>query len=165
MNLIADAASSLDAAAEAAFMQGSLRRAMRLKGAADAILERSGALAQSMAAASRARWVAEAERLLGAEARKAWNEGRRLTVTDAVAYALAVRKGPTRTAVLTQRELQVAELVKTGITNEEIAARLGLSKRTVDAHLDHVRAKLGVRSRVEIATWVTDQSEAAANPR
>jgi DNA-binding CsgD family transcriptional regulator len=41
------------------------------------------------------------------------------------------------------------------LTNDEIASRLRLSRRTVEAHLDHIRTKLGVRSRVEVATWVT----------
>ena len=54
---------------------------------------------------------------------------------------------------LTARELQVADLVADGLTNPEIARTLGVSVRTVDAHLEHVRTKLGVRARAQIAVW------------
>jgi pimeloyl-ACP methyl ester carboxylesterase/DNA-binding CsgD family transcriptional regulator len=54
---------------------------------------------------------------------------------------------------LTARELQVADLIADGLTNAQIARRLGVSVRTVDAHVEHVRAKLGVRARAQIAVW------------
>ena len=54
---------------------------------------------------------------------------------------------------LTARELQVADLIADGLTNAEIARALGVSVRTVDAHVDHVRTKLGVRARSQIAVW------------
>ena len=57
--------------------------------------------------------------------------------------------------LLTAREREVAELVASGLTNKEIAARLFVSKRTVDAHLEHILAKLGYVSRVQIAALVT----------
>jgi DNA-binding CsgD family transcriptional regulator len=44
------------------------------------------------------------------------------------------------------------------LTNGEIAGRLRLSRRTVEAHLDHIRTKLGVRSRVGVAMWVVAES-------
>lgn len=55
---------------------------------------------------------------------------------------------------LTERERQIAELVAEGKTNAEIGEQLGISKRTVDAHLDHILTKLRVRSRTQIATWL-----------
>jgi non-specific serine/threonine protein kinase len=58
-------------------------------------------------------------------------------------------------APLTGRELEVASLVADGLTNPEIANRLCLSPRTVGAHLEHIREKLGVRSRAQVAAWVT----------
>ena len=57
--------------------------------------------------------------------------------------------------LLTAREREVAELVAYGLTNKEIAARLFVSKRTVDAHLEHILAKLSYVSRVQIAALVT----------
>jgi pimeloyl-ACP methyl ester carboxylesterase/DNA-binding CsgD family transcriptional regulator len=54
---------------------------------------------------------------------------------------------------LTARELEVADLIADGFTNVEIARTLGVSVRTVDAHVDHVRTKLGVRARTQIAVW------------
>jgi DNA-binding CsgD family transcriptional regulator len=48
---------------------------------------------------------------------------------------------------LSPRELEVLELVATGSNNEEIAARLFLSVRTVERHLSNVYAKLGVSGK------------------
>jgi predicted ATPase/DNA-binding CsgD family transcriptional regulator len=56
---------------------------------------------------------------------------------------------------LTGRELEIAALVAEGLSNREIAAKLGISKRTVDAHIEHIFGKLGVSSRVQLATWLT----------
>jgi len=52
---------------------------------------------------------------------------------------------------LTPTELEVAWLVAEGLPNTDIAARLFLSRRTVETHVSHILAKLGARSRVEIA--------------
>ena len=52
---------------------------------------------------------------------------------------------------LTAREREIADLVAAGRTNKEIAAQLVLSTRTIEAHLRNIFAKLGVRSRVELA--------------
>jgi DNA-binding CsgD family transcriptional regulator len=59
---------------------------------------------------------------------------------------------------LSRRESEVAGLVAEGLTNREIATRLFLSERTVDGHLEHVREKLGVSTRAQIAAWVVRQS-------
>ena len=55
-------------------------------------------------------------------------------------------------AGLTGRELEVARLVMTGKTNREIAAELFLSEKTVETHLSHAFAKLGVSSRAALAS-------------
>ena len=52
---------------------------------------------------------------------------------------------------LTEAELRVVALAVRGHTNAEIAARLFLSRYTVETHLKHVFAKLGLRSRAELA--------------
>jgi DNA-binding NarL/FixJ family response regulator len=56
-----------------------------------------------------------------------------------------------RWELLTAREREVAALVAAGLTNKDIAARLVVSKRTVDAHLEHILGKLGYGSRVQVA--------------
>ncbi|HEX6348780.1 MAG TPA: LuxR C-terminal-related transcriptional regulator [Candidatus Dormibacteraeota bacterium] len=68
---------------------------------------------------------------------------------------------------LSRRELEVARLVADGLTNREIAGRLFISERTVDGHLEHVREKLGVNTRAQVAAWVVRQAEPAvqAPPR
>lgn len=50
-------------------------------------------------------------------------------------------------ARLTARELDVLKLLTAGLTNREIAERLGLSSRTVDAHLRSIYGKISVASR------------------
>lgn len=54
---------------------------------------------------------------------------------------------------LTRREHQVAELVAQGLTNREIAQRMHISEQTADSHVQHAMAKLGFRSRAQIAAW------------
>jgi ABC-type amino acid transport substrate-binding protein/DNA-binding CsgD family transcriptional regulator/sugar lactone lactonase YvrE len=64
---------------------------------------------------------------------------------------------PVITSPLTRREAEVAELVRDGLTNREMAARLFLSERTVEGHVAQICSKLGVRSRLQIATWILEQ--------
>jgi ATP/maltotriose-dependent transcriptional regulator MalT len=56
---------------------------------------------------------------------------------------------------LSGRELEVARLVAEGLTNAEIASRLVLSTRTIESHLDHIYARLGISTRAALASWVT----------
>jgi DNA-binding CsgD family transcriptional regulator len=51
---------------------------------------------------------------------------------------------------LTERQRQVVELIASGCSNDEVAARLGISPRTVKAHCDVLRQKLGVPRRRQI---------------
>ncbi|HEX7526399.1 MAG TPA: helix-turn-helix transcriptional regulator [Gaiellaceae bacterium] len=51
---------------------------------------------------------------------------------------------------LTERQLQVIELIARGCSNEEIGLRLGISPRTAKAHCDVLRQKLGVPRRRQI---------------
>jgi non-specific serine/threonine protein kinase len=59
-----------------------------------------------------------------------------------------------RGGTLTLREDQVSELITEGLTSQEIAVRLGIAKRTADAHTEHIMTKLGVHSRAQVAAWV-----------
>ncbi|MCW3051628.1 MAG: transcriptional regulator NarL [Chthonomonadales bacterium] len=54
---------------------------------------------------------------------------------------------------LTPRELEIAQILATGIGNREIGERIGVSEGTVKTHVEHVIAKLGVRTRVEAVVW------------
>ncbi|WP_053734833.1 LuxR family transcriptional regulator [Nocardia sp. NRRL S-836] len=54
---------------------------------------------------------------------------------------------------LSPREAEVVELIAQALTNRQIASRLVLSERTVETHVRSVLAKLGLRSRTEIAAW------------
>jgi DNA-binding CsgD family transcriptional regulator len=51
---------------------------------------------------------------------------------------------------ITERQRQVVELIAAGCSNEEVAARLGISPRTAKAHCDTLRQKLGVMRRRQI---------------
>ena len=55
-------------------------------------------------------------------------------------------------------------MVAQGLTNREIAARLFISERTVDGHLEHLREKLGVNTRSQVTAWVVrhEAAEVAA---
>jgi non-specific serine/threonine protein kinase len=55
---------------------------------------------------------------------------------------------------LSVREREIATLVAQGLSNRDIAERLVVSKRTVDAHVEHIYTKLGINSRVALANWL-----------
>jgi DNA-binding CsgD family transcriptional regulator/sugar lactone lactonase YvrE len=59
-------------------------------------------------------------------------------------------------APLTRREAEVAALVAEGLTNREIAARLFISERTAESHVEQIRNKLGFHSRTQIAVWFAE---------
>ncbi|TXC97179.1 LuxR C-terminal-related transcriptional regulator [Streptomyces sp. ISID311] len=156
--------------------RGDLQRSLRLYAAAAAIRQRIDTepeahwWGQVEAAVARVK-----ERLPPAGAAAAMAAGRRLRGARLVAYALrGTEDGPAgRDSAheaspdgvgaaghppLTGRESAVAKLVAEGLTNQQIAAHLGLSKSTVAGHLDRVRDKWGVRSRPQIAVRVADQA-------
>src|SRR5207244_2040714 len=68
--------------------------------------------------------------------------------------------GRTREEGLTAAERRVAALVAEGRTNREVAAALFVGERTVETHLSHVYAKLGLRSRAELARTFWPEAEA-----
>jgi predicted ATPase/DNA-binding NarL/FixJ family response regulator len=86
--------------------------------------------------------------------------GRSFSLERAVAYAQEVARKATaaRQALrqldeLTPREREVATLVAQARSNEEIAAELVISKRTVEKHMANIRAKLGFSSRSQLVRW------------
>jgi DNA-binding CsgD family transcriptional regulator len=56
---------------------------------------------------------------------------------------------------LSPREREVAGLIAEGLSNRVMADRLGVSERTIEAHVEHILGKLGFRSRARVAAWVT----------
>lgn len=58
-----------------------------------------------------------------------------------------------KTATLSDRELQVIELVAAGLTNQEIADKLEISKRTVDNHISNILNKTKTSNRVALVRW------------
>jgi DNA-binding NarL/FixJ family response regulator len=70
-----------------------------------------------------------------------------------VAGAMASASAPV-SASLTKREQQIATLVASGLSNRAIADALFISKRTVDAHVEHIFGKLKISSRVQLTVWL-----------
>jgi DNA-binding CsgD family transcriptional regulator len=62
---------------------------------------------------------------------------------------------------LTMAERRLAELVGAGLTNKQVAARLFVSRHTVDAHLRHIFRKLEITSRVQLARVVATNTAPA----
>jgi DNA-binding CsgD family transcriptional regulator len=60
---------------------------------------------------------------------------------------------------LTQRELQIAELVASGRSNKAIADELSISHTTAARHVANIMAKLGFNSRTQIAAWIANRSQ------
>jgi len=161
------ASGALYAAAGLAVAAGDPERALRLCGAAAA--ERTAIrapLAPRWQALAQTAVVDPARAAVGPErADAAWAAGARLSLDEAVAYALSdspaslVRADRTAGDVrlLTRREREIALLVARGMTNRQIANQLVIAERTVEGHVERIRAKLGVRSRTGVAVWVVEQ--------
>lgn len=58
---------------------------------------------------------------------------------------------------LTPRELEVLELVASGLRSRVIARELGVTEATVNRHLSNIYRRLGVRNRVEATNWFLTQ--------
>jgi predicted ATPase/DNA-binding CsgD family transcriptional regulator len=93
-------------------------------------------------------------------------DGARMGADDGLAFALGAPVARSRTASpggesakLTRRESEIAELVAEGLTNRDIAARLVLSQRTADSHVEHILSKLGFNTRAQIAAWVVENRD------
>lgn len=78
---------------------------------------------------------------------------------------VAAEVAPADWARLSERELEVAELVGRALTNQQIAGLLGRSPHTVNFHLRHVFRKLGIASRVELVSLLRRRSPGPAAVR
>ncbi len=138
--------------------EGRYRSALRLAGAADASTRRDGLQLHEPLRRQVQPWLDRARAQVGPiEAHQLGGEGSRLSPDELMDEALREadrgRNGP-----LSARELEVADLVAQGLTNREIAQRLIISPRTVESHIEHIKAKLGLGRRTRIAAWALDRA-------
>ena len=80
-----------------------------------------------------------------------------------VAREVLAARGGRRAGGLTDRELEVLGLVRGGLPNKLIARRLGISEKTVKAHLTNVFQRIGVSDRTQAALWA--ERHGVAQPR
>jgi predicted ATPase/DNA-binding CsgD family transcriptional regulator len=152
-------------------------RAARLLGAAQAVWRTSGAKVDETTAYS-VFDKRSADALRGAQGdgvfegttfEQAFAEGAAYSFDQAVALALdedavaadravpSTRRRGSAAGGLTRREREVAGFLAEGLSNKDIAARLVISQRTVETHVDHILGKLGMTSRTQVASWVAAQ--------
>jgi DNA-binding CsgD family transcriptional regulator len=150
----------LAAVARLAVTRGRLEAAARLYGAAEMLSEVAGVPLVVPPPNQYRRIVDAVERDLGSDVFAAvWATGRALPLEQAVQEAQALTDWPagaerqppvaalTGTGLLTPREQEILVLLAAGQTDPEIAAALFISVRTVENHVAHILAKLGVRTR------------------
>ncbi|MDL4821110.1 ATP-binding protein [Actinomadura opuntiae] len=93
---------------------------------------------------------------------RAFAAGRGMTWPEAAGFALEETEpgapaDGARPGSLTGRQRQVAGLVAEGLSNRDIAAKLVISQRTADSHVQNILDKLGFRTRAQIAAWFTER--------
>ena len=64
-----------------------------------------------------------------------------------------------REPAISERETEIVELVARGLTNQEIAQVLTISKRTVDNHVSNIFTKTGAKNRVALLNWAMDNGK------
>jgi non-specific serine/threonine protein kinase len=160
----------------AAAGSGDSERAARLFGAAKTIAEAVGFTPTALGHLSdlHDQHKARARRDLGDTAfDRAFAHGGELGFDDAVGYALGSAGGPdarppatkrdaAEAGTLTRREREIAELIRQGLSNKEIASTLMISQRTAEGHVEHILTKLGFTTRAQVAAWVTEQRPGSA---
>jgi predicted ATPase/DNA-binding CsgD family transcriptional regulator len=133
--------------------EGRYHSALRLAGAADAIAQRNGPHLLEQLRRQVRPWLERARAQVGpTRARELTAQGARLTSGELLRAALRATDHDS-SVPLSPRELEIAELVATGLTNQEIAQRLTISKRTVESHVNHIKTKLGFSRRARIVAW------------
>ena len=60
---------------------------------------------------------------------------------------------------LSSREMEIIDLVADGLTNQEIAVKPTISKRTVDNHVSNMFTKTGTKNRVALLNWAMDHGK------
>jgi DNA-binding NarL/FixJ family response regulator len=112
-----------------------------------------------------ARWLAEAKVYLENRGNEPLARARRSLLQLAGTLPRRQRTGPAETRYpgleLTTREADVLALLAAGLTNKEIAARLYLSPRTVEKHVERILAKTNQPNRTALAAYATERSPLA----
>ena len=135
--------------------QGRYEHAATLFGAAATAWQGIGADAQVATGTAHEGRQDQTRDALGTERfDRAYARGRTMPLDEAVRVALgepdSVHRAP---AELTRREWEIADLVRQGLTNRDIAVKLTISQRTADAHVRNILTKLGFQRRAQIAAW------------
>lgn len=157
---------SIDTLAWVNERQGRHTRAATLFGAAAAVWHEIGGSPDYYMPMGTAhhRHVSETRTALGADRYEAaFRCGYRLPQREAIDVALGSKaakttpRPPDEKTPLTPREWQIAELVAEGLPNKQIAARLVISRRTAETHVENILTKLEFTSRTQVAAWYTAQ--------
>jgi predicted ATPase/DNA-binding CsgD family transcriptional regulator len=167
----------LDVLAWIASDQGRPDRSATLLGAADRLAQVMGAPVGLLPelAAQHEQYQQRTRDALGEQAyRAAFTRGGEMHLDEAVAHALdepwrppapAPVPAPGATSIpLTRRERQVADLVAQGLSNKEIAARLVISRRTAESHVENILTKLGCSGRAQVAAWTAARQSPTGAP-
>jgi non-specific serine/threonine protein kinase len=168
LNDLLGVSSCVELLAWVAVEEGDLQRACRLFGAGRTLWASIGTplFGSEAMMGTRARYEDRARRGLG---KKAFDHGYRVgeqfKTEEAIAFALGEsdeRLGfqPPGSPPLTRREEEVARLVAEGLSNREIAEWLVISQRTAEGHVENVLAKLGFKSRTQVAAWFVGRDRA-----
>lgn len=139
------------AASGLAANEGRNRAALRLAGAARAVGRRGSRMPSTMMTFSDEA-VERVTRQVGSRtAARLLSQGATMTLEQLAAAALEQPDASDRP--LSVREREVAGLVGDGLSNEQIAAELVLSRRTVETHVEHLKQKLDLSGRNELMAW------------
>jgi len=166
----------LEGLAAVASARGDYRRAARLFGAGEVFRALTGDSRSLVGDNSYNHHLAMTRSVLGEkDFGTVWAAGQAMTFDEAIEFALASTDASTAKVApeegnaagagraeehpgsLTPREREVAVLVAQGASNREIAARLFISERTAQTHVQHILDKLGFTSRTQIAAWTVQR--------
>jgi non-specific serine/threonine protein kinase len=156
----ANASISLDGLAWLEILDGRAQRALQLASAAQNLRKGTGVEPAPELKQQIDGTLSSARAKLSREASDAaWRQGATLNMEEAIRFATGApaSKPGSDGSPLTAREKQVALLIAEGRTNSEIAGRLKMADRTADAHVEHIRNKLGLRTRSQIAVWAHER--------
>jgi DNA-binding NarL/FixJ family response regulator len=137
--------------------------ATRMWGTAEVIREALGVPIPPTERANYERLVETARIYLGKEVfAAAWSEGRTMATGASLADALFVAPQPTPVPTplshtgLTAREIEVLRLIAIGLTDNQVAEKLVISSRTVNAHLTSIYSKIHVSTRSAATRYAID---------